>query len=193
MGWWFMPIRLPTADIKLKADRRLVFQVLTAWGAAGPDGKPVSKVLREQDGRKLIEFKTAVRGVFGRPHVNTTQEWVRVREPERIDFHGHKGPMPVLRDRFTLEEWGNCCVWKYDSTYALHGSILGWIVGMLYVRPLLMRFMREHQEELQQTIETRASRSRQYPRQPCPGEEEARDPSRQGGGALLRGERESLH
>ena len=173
MSFWFIPIRMPQVEIEVHADRRLAFQVCTAWGAAGPDGKPVSKVLKEEDdGRLLIEFRTPVKGLLGRTKVNRTVELVTLQEPERIDFQGVEGPLPRLQDRFTLEEWESCTRFKYDSTFALHGSVLGWIVGMLYVRPILKRFMRAHLEELKKVaIEERARRSKLYPQKPCPHEE----------------------
>ena len=175
MGWWFIPIRMPTAEIEIHADRRLAFQVATAWGAAGPNGKPSNRILREEDDRLLIEFSVPVKGMLGRTTVNTTQEWVTTREPEWIAFHGQKGPLPYLRDRFTFEEWGPCTRFKYESTFAAHGSIAGWIVGMLYVRPILKRFMREHVRELKATIEARAARSHVYPQQTCPHLEASHD------------------
>ena len=65
MGLWLIPIRVPTAEIHVEADRRLAFQVLTAWGAARPDGRPTSKVLEEDGDRVLCEFYTPVNGLFG--------------------------------------------------------------------------------------------------------------------------------
>ncbi len=182
MSFWFIPIRMPTVEIEVHADRRLVFQVCTAWGAAGPDGKPVSKVLREEDdGRLLIEFHTPVKGLLGRTKVNRTVEWVTLREPEQVDFQGVEGPLPRLQDRFTLEEWEACTRFKYDSTFALHGSVLGWTVGMLYVRPILKRFMRDHSEEWKKiVIEERARRSKLYPQKPCPHEPAGNDDAREG-------------
>ena len=56
MGFWFVHIRMPTAQIHLEADRRLAFQVLTAWGALRPDGTPTSKVLERSGDRLLCEF-----------------------------------------------------------------------------------------------------------------------------------------
>ena len=173
---WFIPVRLKPVETHIRADRRLAFQVLTAWGAKGPDGKPVSEVLEEAGDRKLIRFRTQVRGWFS-TKTNSTTEWVRVEEPEHIHFEGHCGPLPVLRDHFALEAWGDCTSLRYESTFATHGSILGWIVSKIYVQPLLQRFMREHSIELKQTIEARADRSRTLPTPPCPHEEAGVDES----------------
>ncbi|MBI2867584.1 MAG: SRPBCC family protein, partial [Chloroflexi bacterium] len=160
-------IALPPAEVHIKADRRLAFEVLTAWGSAGPDGKPTSRMIEEQEGRKLIEFRTSVKGIFGRKTVYVTQEWVTTQEPERISFRGHKGPVPVLRDELVLVAEGPCCRLRYESTFALGWGYLGWLLGKLYVTPMMRRFMREHLSEVKRTIEARASRSRVYPQQPC--------------------------
>lgn len=176
MGFWFIPIRVPAEEIHVQADRRLAFQVLTAWRAAGPDGKRAARVLEESGDRLLVEFHTSVAMLFGLKMVQRTVEWVTLEEPGHIEFEAVQGPLPVLLCRWTLEEWGNCLRFKYDATVALHGSVLGWVFGVLYVRPTLRRMMWEHLAELKETIEARAARSRVFPQKPCPqGEGAAHD------------------
>ena len=170
MGLWFIPIRVPTEQINVHADRRLVFQVLTGWSGIGLNGKPAPKVLEKDADRLLVEFHTPVNMPFGIKTVARTVEWVTLKEPEQIDFEGVKGPIPLLLCRWTLDEWGDCSSFKYDSTFGLHGSFLGWIFGMLFVRPLVKRMMREHLAELRDTIEARAVRSKLFPQKPCPSE-----------------------
>ena len=159
-------ITLPPTEVHIKADRRLAFEVLTAWGVPGPDGKPATRIVKEEDGRKLIEFNTIVKGLLGRRKAYTTQEWVTVQSPERISFRGHKGPLPVLQDELVLADEGTCCRLRYESTFAVGWGYLGWLLGKLYVAPTMKRFMREHLAEVKRTIEARASRSRAYPL-PC--------------------------
>ena len=170
MGLWFISIRAPTAEVLVQADRRLVFQVLTAWGAASPDGRATSRVLKREGDRLYIEFHTPVRMLFGLKMVFRTLEWVTLEEPGLIDFETHKGAIPVLHCIWTLEEWGDCCRFKYDATFAAHGSVLGWVFGVLLLRPMMARMMREHLVELKGTIEARAARSRVFPQKPCPPE-----------------------
>ena len=74
MGLWVIRIRVPTAEIRVQADRRLAFQVLTAWGAAGPDGKPTARVLETSADRVLCEFYTPVNAFFGLKWVQRTVE-----------------------------------------------------------------------------------------------------------------------
>ena len=171
MGLWFIRIRVPTAEIQVQADRRLAFQVLTAWGAAGPDGAPTAKVLETNADRVLCEFYTPVNAIFGLKWVQRTVEWVTLSEPERIEFEAIKVPLPLLLCVWTLDELGACCLFKYDSIIALHGSVIGWIFGILFIRPMFKRLMQEHLVELKQTIESRAARSRVFPQRPCPPDE----------------------
>ena len=61
---------------------------------------------------------------------------------------------------------GDCCVFKYDATITLHGSLLGWIFGVLFIRPMFRSLMQEHLIEMKATIEARASRSKVFPQRP---------------------------
>ena len=163
-----MPIRIPTAEIRVQADRRLAFQVLTAWGVASPGAKPTARVLERTADRVLAEFHTPVSTYFGLKWVQRTVEWVSVAEPERITFEAVKAPLPLMLCYWSLDEWGDCCLFKYDATIALSGSIFGWILGTLLVRPMFKRMMRQHLIELKATIEARSARSRIFPQRPCP-------------------------
>lgn len=169
---------MPDATIEIQADRRLAFEVLTAWGALNSSGMPAPKTLRQENGRLLVEFHAPIKGLFGRTKVYTTVEWVTPREPEQIEFEGVKGPLPLLRDRFVLETWGDCTRFRYESTFGVRGWWPGWIIGKLYVEPIMKRHMRHHVEELKKTIEARAQRSKVYPQKPCPERSNARENGR---------------
>ena len=55
------------------------------------------------------------------------------------------------------------------------------MVGMLYVRPILKRFMRDHSEEWKKiVIEERARRSKLFPQKPCPHEEAGKGDAQEG-------------
>ena len=169
MNWWMLPLRMPTAAVHMQADRRLAFEVITAFGAAQAAGPGSSRVLRTErdDGALLVEFHSHVPALRGGRRTVRTVERVTLHPPERVEFEDVEGPLPVLRDRFGFVEAEGCTDFRYESTFALKGSVLGWLVGRLYVRPLLGRFMREHVEELRSAVESRASRSRTYPQPTC--------------------------
>lgn len=161
-----IPIRLTPVKLHVHADRRLAFQVLTAFGARTEDGGS-SKVLKDEGGRKLVEFHSMI-PTPGDPHkIYRTVEWVTLHEPDEIRFEGVEGPLDLLRDRFALEDVAGCTLFRYESTIGLNGGIPGWVRGQLVVRPVLLKFMREHSRKLKATIEDRARQSRLYPYREC--------------------------
>ena len=56
---WVIPVRMEAVETHIHADRRLAFQVLTAFGAGQPDGGS-STVLRDEGHRKLVEFRSLI-------------------------------------------------------------------------------------------------------------------------------------
>ncbi len=106
MSAWVIPIRLAPVEVHIHADRRLAFQVLTAFRAKQEAGAP--PVLMDEGNRKLVEFHT----VIGRRTYRTV-EWVTLREPEEIRFEGVEGPLALLQDRFVLEEDQGCTRFRY--------------------------------------------------------------------------------
>ena len=166
-----IPIRMPSVSVHLHADPRLAFQVITAFGssslAEGANSPGKTRVLRREDGRLLVEFHTAGRNLLGRRKTYRTVEWVTLQEPDRIDFDGVEGPLALLCDRFDLADDRGCTLLAYHSTFGLKAWVAGWLFGILVVRPMLGRMMREHLAELKVTIEARARRSKVSPWPPC--------------------------
>ena len=169
-----IPIRLQPLEVHIHADRRLAFQVITAFGAAGQEGEASSRVLSREEDRLLVEFQTPGPGLFGRRKVYRTVEWVTAIEPERVEFETVDGPLSMMRDRFILEEQGGCTLLRYESEFGINGWVAGWLLSVLYAKPRLKRLMGEHLREIKETIEARARRSRVYPQQPCTLEEARR-------------------
>lgn len=160
-----IPIRLAPVELHVHADRRLAFQVLTAFGARQEDGSS-STVLKDEGDRKLVEFRSVI-PTRGRQKIYRTVEWVTLHEPDEIRFEGVEGPLDLLQDRFLLENVDGCTLFRYESTIGLSGGVAGWLRGQLMVRPVLRKFMREHSRTLKATIEDRARRSRVYPYRQC--------------------------
>ena len=121
--------------------------------------------------RLLVEFKTSGRGLFGGRKVYRTVEWVTLQEPDRIQFDGVEGPLSMLHDIFELEERGGCTLLRYKSEFGVRGWIVGWLISRFYVRPMLWRMMQEHMQEMKETIEARAQRSKVWPQRPCSPED----------------------
>ena len=55
-----IPVVLTPVEVHINANRRMVFQYLTAFGTAGPDGERTSTVLEDHGTRKLVEFTNHV-------------------------------------------------------------------------------------------------------------------------------------
>lgn len=173
MGW-IIPVRLRPVEVLVHADWRLAFQVLTAFGTPSSHGDAWSRVLEREGDSLLVEFHTPVRGPLGRTRTYTTVERVTLREPVAIEFKGVRGPMPLLRDRFVLEDLDGCTLFRYESVVGLGWWVLGWLLATTYVRRTLGRFMREHALHMKETIEARARRSRAFPQKSCAHGEGAR-------------------
>ena len=161
-----IPVHTPQTSVHIHADRRLAFQVLTAFGAGTRNGSS-SGVLERDGDRLMVEFHTPGRDLLGRRRTYRTVEWVTPREPGVIEFEGVEGPLTLLRDRFDLAEEGGCTRLDYRSEFGLAGWIFGWLISRLVVRRMLHRTMEEHLEEMKETIEARARRSRVFPQRPC--------------------------
>ncbi len=163
---WVIPVRVEAVETHIHADRRLAFQVLTAFGASQSDGGS-STVLKDDGNRKLVEFRSLIPTAAAGKQMIRTVEWVTLHEPEAIDFEGVEGPLPFLRDRFVLQDTGGCTSFRYESTFGLKGWIVGWLIGRRRVKLRLSRFMRAHADSLKATIEERARRSRVFPYRGC--------------------------
>ena len=161
-----LPIRLTPVERHIHADRRLAFQVLTAFGVRQEDGSS-SMVLKAEGDRKLVEFHSVIptfrHGQKRGQKMYRTVEWVTLLEPEEIRFEGVEGPVDLLQDRFVLQNLDGCTLFRYESTIGIKGGFAGWLKGQILVRPTLSRFMRDHSHRLKETIEARAKNSRLYP------------------------------
>jgi len=96
---------LKPVELHIHADRRLAFQVLTAFGARQEDGGS-SIVLKDEGDRKLVEFHSVIPTLGSKQKTYRTVEKVTLYEPDEIRFEGVEGPLDLLRDRFLLRERG---------------------------------------------------------------------------------------
>ena len=120
-------IKASSVDIHIHADRRLAFQVLSAFGAGGSSDGATSRILEANpaSGEMLFEFHTPVSGAFGRKVVYRTVERVRLSEPGSIEFEGVEGPFSLPQDRFALEVEEGCTRFRYDSVFGIRGWVFG--------------------------------------------------------------------
>ena len=127
-----LPIRLTPVERHIHADRRLAFQVLTAFGVRQEDGSS-SMVLKAEGDRKLVEFHSVIptfrHGQKRGQKMYRTVEWVTLLEPEEIRFEGVEGPVDLLQDRFVLQNLDGCTLFRYESTIGIKGGLAGWLKG----------------------------------------------------------------
>ncbi len=144
-----MPVVLPSVEAIVPASPETVFEWVTAFKENTTGGG--SRVLNtEENGDLIVEFVTVVFGLMGRRKVHRTVERVTLESPHEVRFQGVKGPLSVLRDRFTLQEVEGGTQFRYESTVGLPGSIFGWLLCQTYVRALLGRFMSQHVEKIRE-------------------------------------------
>ena len=160
-----IPIKMRPAEVHVHADRRLAFEVMTAFGASSQDSHAQSRVLERQGDQLVVEFHTPAPGLLGRSKVYRTVERVTLRPPEDVNFEGLEGPLSRLRDRLAFLEERGCTRLRYESEIGLGWGPMGWLIAKFLVQPIMERFMRKHLKEMAETIEARAKRSRVYP--PC--------------------------
>lgn len=157
----FIRISVSSVEVQIRARRSQVFEAITAFGAAAPGAGPSSKVLSREDGRLLVEFTTEVPLIFGMHKVYRTVERVTPWEPEQVDFEEVEGPLAMRRERIILEEEEECTRIRYEAELGLGGWVLGWLLGVLFVRPKLIRAVQGHLKEIKESLEAQATSSLQ--------------------------------
>ncbi|MDA1188510.1 MAG: SRPBCC family protein [Chloroflexi bacterium] len=163
-----IPIWMLPTEVHIHADQRLAFEVLTAFSSEQPGGGTAKVLEKESETELLVEFHTTGKNLLGRPKTYRTVERVTLIKPEQIDFEGVEGPLKHLRDRITVTRAGDCCRLIYNSEFGIGKWIAGWLLGLLFVKPQMRRLMRDHLQEMKETVEARAKRSKVYPQKPCP-------------------------
>ena len=152
MSLWIVPIRMEPAEVQIDAPQPLVYARLTSFTAEGAtEGSTV--LGREASGVFVVEFRTTVRGLLGGEKTHRTVERVTLSEPEELRFLGLEGPLALLQDRISLVEESSGTRLRYESTFGLKGSVLGWLLGVAHVKRVLARFMRAHLSQLKDSIE----------------------------------------
>jgi hypothetical protein len=161
-----IPIDVEPETMLMRADRRLCFEVVSAFRSLRSNPIRSIRVLERNDANDQViaEFSTPVHLPFGKTLTLKAIEMVTFHEPERLEFVLTKPnwTFSVLEDRFTLEDVEGWTRFRYGSRFAARGWIFGWIIGKLVIQRMVKQHMREHLAELREIIEARAKRSRIY-------------------------------
>ncbi len=149
---WFIPIRILPIEVQIDANRGKVFQFITTFGASLSDVEASSEVLSREENRLLVEYKTLTSVPFRRQKIFRTVERVIPHEPESVDFEEVEGPFAMRRERIILQEEGKTYL-QYEADLGMKGWILGWLLGVLFVRPKSKHAVQEHFRAIKETIE----------------------------------------
>ena len=136
--------------VRVAAPRELLFEVIASAG----------KIVDEAESGRLVEFETEWQG-----RVFKTVEAVTFECPERITYKWVTGPLVGVEEEIVLHELDpQTTDMTYRGSFRPPSGILGWFRGLSVVRPIFNRLAREHLHQAKRLAETRALRSRRYPR-----------------------------
>ncbi len=161
-----IPIDVPAESVLIRADRCLSFEVVSAFRSPTANLESIRVLDRwDDENRILAEFSSPVPLLFNRVWTLKTIEAVTFIDPERLEFELSEptGILSLLEDRFVLEDVDGWTRFRYESRFGISGWIFGWVIGKLLFERMFKQHMRTHLDELKETIEARASRSRTYP------------------------------
>ncbi len=149
------PIYISPIEVKINADRRLVFRFITDFGTPASESGTSSRVLSREKNGLIVEFETEVPVLFGIRKMFRTVERVTLHEPEQVEFEEIKGPLAMRQERLILDKLGSGTCLRYEANFRMKGSALGWLLGLFFVRPKLKHAVQAHLMEIRETFETR--------------------------------------
>ena len=157
-GGWMGPIviHLSKIEVQINAGRRQIFQFISAFGDQTTAGEPSSRILSRQDDSLIVEFITPVPLPFRINKTVRTVERVTLYEPERIEFEEMEGPFAIRREYITLDEQEGTTRLQYNALLGIKGWVPGWLLGVLFVRPMLRRVVGKHFDEMREKLEKSA-------------------------------------
>ena len=156
------PIRLRSHKVIISAPREMIYQKMTSFGSGrlSGDNSESSRVI-ERDGNDIVaEFTTqAGRSTY------TTLERVTLYPPERITFEHLKGPLQYAWEEFVFDEVDGATELVHSGEFIWNRiPLIGWLGGVLYIRPRFERVLSKHMDQIKVACEARAARSRVFPR-----------------------------
>ncbi len=153
--------RLTSQRIEIDAACPLVWEMITSVGRGQLPGSKNTACLveRKSENRLIVEFVT-----YSPDKVYTTLEEMTLHPPDRIIYRHLTGPLPFVKEEIRLESLGeHRTALLYRGVFGTK-SLLGHVLGPLYIRPRFDRLAREHLQEIKQAAENRAARSIKYRR-----------------------------
>lgn len=144
---------------QIQAERHRVWQYITTFGS-GDDGSAMSsRILSNDNGKMLVEFKTAVPLPFGLKKVFLTVEQLTLHEPELVEFEEVEGPFTSRREHISLQQRESGTKILYEADFVVGWWLAGWLLGILLIKPALKKAVRRHLAEIKHAIEVEAKES----------------------------------
>ena len=151
-----LSIRITHVEEQIQAERHWVWQHITTFGTGVNGSETSSRILSNDNGKMLVEFKTPVTLLFGMKKVFRTVEQLTLHEPELVEFEEIKGPFASRREHISLQHRGTGTKILYEADFAVVGWIAGWLLGILLIKPALKKAVRQHLAEIKHAIEVQA-------------------------------------
>lgn len=151
--------RLTSQSIEIEATLPLVWEMITSVGRGQlPGSKNTARLVeRKSEHVLIVEFVTR-----SADKVYTTLEEMTLRPPDRIIYRHLSGPLPYVKEDIRLRPLGaHRTALLYRGVFGTK-SLLGYVLGPLYIRPRFDKLAREHLQELKQAAENRADHSIKY-------------------------------
>jgi Polyketide cyclase / dehydrase and lipid transport len=155
LGWGRSFHELGPIEIRIAADRDLVFELISAPYLHRAEKVSGIEVLVRGDDLAVAAHHTKV-------HFYTaiTVEAVKFEPPGRVGFRHIKGPVPYGVEEFALEEVDGDTELRYSGEVGIDFFFLGRIAGRYWVRPQWERAVREDLDDLKRRAEQLSERLR---------------------------------
>jgi hypothetical protein len=155
LGWGRSLHELGPIEIRIAADRNLVFELISAPYLHRAENASGIEVLARGEDLAVAAHLTKVHFYTAR-----TVEAVMFERPTRVAFTHLSGPVPHAVEEFVLTEANGQTELRYAGEVGIDFFFLGRIAGRYWVRPQWERTVREHLQELAERAEQLAARRR---------------------------------
>lgn len=130
----------------IRAPQELCFEVVAAAGR---------RLEKRSKNEWVVEFTTRVGD-----RTVTTVELLILDRPTSIDYRWLEGPLPEVEETISFSALDAATTrLDYRGTFRLGRGLLGWLIGVVRVKPLFDRLVAEHLEQAKEVAEARAARS----------------------------------
>lgn|GEM_PF-1412963 len=149
-------MKLRAQSIAIAAPRELCFEVVAAAG---------KRLEKRSEEEWVVEFVTEVGGRTVR-----TVELLTLDRPRSIRYEWLEGPLRKVDEAMGFMPTDEGTLVTYGGSFSIGMGPVGWVIGLLRVKPLFDRLVEEHLEQAKEIAEKRAARSKVHGKQPSSGD-----------------------